>query len=724
MAAPYIVSTIFRIKHTAKCRLLWPQCTLFSCHPTNPPLLPPRSTTLTGASTILRYLARASHEQAGVVAPLPPLFGRDALEAAQVDAWIDRAGALVPGLGLEPLAEAVSVYLAPRTFLVGRALTLADVAVWGALEATLQWDKLRKANAKLAHLGRWFDHVGATPALRAVSEALGPRRRFSTPKNGELGAAAGGGATGSFDIGLQGAEMGRVVTRFPPEPSGYLHIGHAKAALLNQHIADLYRGRMLVRFDDTNPSKERDEYTQSIIADMGRLGLRYERITYTSDYFEELAECARRMIASGALYADDTPVERMREERMAGTPSARRDRPAAETAAIFAEMLAGSAEGARHCLRVRLDMSAPNKALRDPVVYRCNAQPHWRTGERYKCYPTYDFACPFVDALEGVTHALRTSEYKDREAQFYRILELQQAVWPGLPQVVIWDYARLAFIFTVLSKRKLTWFVEHGLVDGWDDPRMPTVQGIMRRGLKIEALREFILGQGASKNMTYQEWDKIWTINKKLIDPVCPRHTAVDATERVPVVLTNGPTSLETVTVPRHAKHPPAGTKTQQRTARIWWDLADAQSVAEGEEVTLMGWGNAIVRQIVRDERDAIVELRAELHLEGDFKKTKLKLTWLADTPDLVPLELHHFGYLITKKRLEEDDVFEDCVNRNSRTVAAALGDCNMARLDKGDVVQLERRGYYIVDATPATGADRVVLFNIPDGRTKNMPAM
>lgn len=181
-----------------------------------------------------------------------------------------------------------------------------------------------------------------------------------------------------------------------------------------------------------------------------------------------------------------------------------------------------------------------------------------------QCYPTYDFACPFVDAYEGVTHALRTSEYSDREAQFYWILKLQQQVWPELPDVVIWDYARLSFVYTVLSKRKLTWFVQNGVVKGWDDPRMPTVQGILRRGLKLEALREFMLTQGASKNITLQEWDKIWTINKKMIDPVCPRHTAVETVAKVPVTLAGAPE--EAVEVPKHAKYPPAGMKTQLRS--------------------------------------------------------------------------------------------------------------------------------------------------------------
>ncbi len=344
-----------------------------------------------------------------------------------------------------------------------------------------------------------------------------------------------------------------------------------------------------------------------------------------------------------------------------------------------------------------------------------------------QCYPTYDFACPFVDALEGVTHALRTSEYRDREAQFYWVLRLQQAAWPGLPDVRVWDYARLAFVNTVLSKRKLAWFVEEGLVDGWGDPRMPTVQGLLRRGLTVSALREFILSQGASKNLTTQEWDKIWAVNKKAVDPVCPRFTALEAAALVPVALAGAPEPAERVEVPRHAKHPPAGTRTQVRARAILLEQADAALIAPGEEVTLMGWGNAVVESLARagGAPGAPVEAAAaRLHLEGDFKKTKLKLTWLAAGAELTPLELVYFGPLISKRKLEEEDALEEVANRDSRRAVAALGCSNLRAVEKGTILQLERKGYFIVDVAhdPAQPEAPAVLLNIPDGRAKNMP--
>merc|ERR1719387_2558044 len=225
---------------------------------------------------------------------------------------------------------------------------------------------------------------------------------------------------------------------------------------------------------------------------------------------------------------------------MEGIDSARRTRSPADNLAIWDQMKLGSPDGLKNCLRIKLDMQNPNKALRDPVCFRCNLTPHHRTGTAYKVYPTYDFACPYVDSAEGVTHALRTIEYKDREAQFKWILKLQQEVEPSLPNVNIWEFSRLNMVNTVMSKRKLQWFVDTGRVSSWTDPRFPTVQGLLRRGLTVPALRDFILQQGASKNTTNQEWDKLWTLNKKLIDPVCGRHAAVVADKRVPVDLVNG----------------------------------------------------------------------------------------------------------------------------------------------------------------------------------------
>lgn len=682
---------------------------------------------LVGLPLILRYIARSSK------AGQDGLYGGGALSACQVDYWLDYASSVVPGASFEAVCASIDSYLSLRTFLVDYTVTLADIVIWGQLLACPIWKKI-SSSGKVPHLARWFAFMSDVPQLKAASEQYDARGR---PKPAAApttsGAAASGsdagapaknaGDTGSFDVNLPNAVHGAVVTRFPPEPSGYLHVGHAKAALLNQHFADMYGGRLLVRFDDTNPSKEKDDYVENILKDIRDLGLRHDKVTYTSDYFPQMLELAEKLIKAGVLYADDTPVDDMRQQRTDGIESARRNRPVDENLRLFGEMQKGTEEGLINCLRFKMDMTALNKALRDPVAYRCNLTPHWRTGTKYKVYPTYDFACPFVDALEGVTHALRTSEYRDREAQYYWVLKEQQKVWPGLPHVNIWDYARLNFQYTVLSKRKLTWFVETGRVASWDDPRMPTVQGVLRRGMQIEALREFIISQGASKNITYQEWDKFWSINKRVIDPVCPRHTAIVTADRVAVTLTNGPAEPELVTVPKHKKYPPAGKKTLIRTSTIWLEQVDARTVTEGEEVTLMDWGNAFIRTITKDASGNVTSISAELHLEGDFKKTKLKLTWLADSDELVPLQLVDFDYLITKWKVDEEDEFETLVNEQTRFDTAAVGDTNMRSLQKGDIIQLERKGYYRVDEPLLKAGKPIVLFNIPDGRTKKSPS-
>ncbi|KAK9829157.1 hypothetical protein WJX72_004236 [[Myrmecia] bisecta] len=670
---------------------------------------------LEGLVSILRFLARSATTPSGI-------YGRDALSATQIDEWLDFANSLVSGGGLEGACAVANHYLSLRTYLVGYALSVADIACWGQLQGLLQWDKLKRSGSH-PHLARWTELVGGVPELAEVLEQHAPKRRRTAGEvNKDAASGRGGGDTGSYNIDLPDAVEGKVVTRFPPEPSGYLHIGHAKALLMNQYIANMYKGKMILRFDDTNPTKEKDEYVESILADVALMGVTYSRLTYTSDYFPQLLEVGEKLIRSGKMYADDTPVEQMREmreERMHGVESKRRSRSVEENLAIWQQMQAGTEEGLTNCMRFKMDMSAPNKALRDPVAYRCNLTPHLRTGTKYKVYPTYDCACPFVDAYEGVTHALRTSEYKDREEQYKWVLRAQQEVWPGLPWVHIWEFSRLSFVHTVLSKRKLTWFVATKRVDGWDDPRMPTVQGILRRGMTLEALKEFIISQGASKNMTLQEWDKVWTINKKQVDGTCARHTAVVSDNRVRLTLTNAPEQPEVVSVPRHKKYPPAGVKATTRSKVILLDQEDAQAVSEDEEVTLMDWGNAIVRRIVRDAAGVVTSMEGELHLEGSVKTTKLKLTWLADMAELVPLTLTDFAHLINKKKVEETDDFEACVNDVTKWETAALGDANMRNLQRGEVIQLERKGYYIVDQPLVRPSKPVVLFAIPDGRTK-----
>jgi glutamyl-tRNA synthetase len=305
------------------------------------------------------------------------------------------------------------------------------------------------------------------------------------------------------------------------------------------------------------------------------LGIKPDRVTYTSDYFQQLYNTCQRMIAEGNAYADDTDPEVQKTDRLNRLPSKRRDRPSEESLAIFEEMKDGSDFGKRHCIRARIAFDSLNGAMRDPVIYRfpnfeskdpgqeAEVLPHHRTGRTWNIYPTYDFACPVVDSIEGVTHALRTTEYADRNAQYQWFLEIL-----NLRPVQLWDFARINFIRTFLSKRKLTKVVDTGVVTGWDDPRMPTIRGILRRGLTVPALREFMLKQGPSRNAVTMDWTILWATNKKAIDAVAPRHTAVETNHSVVATISGGP---ETPTRSRNQntpKTPPSAPRPSPTPAR------------------------------------------------------------------------------------------------------------------------------------------------------------
>ena len=318
--------------------------------------------------------------------------------------------------------EHLDTQLNLRTFILGGLhYTAADVACWGALRSNGMVGSIIK-NKVDVNVSRWYTLFELDPLFHEAHESL-------TKSLQELKKAATSGKKkevhkANFEIDLPDAKMGHVVTRFPPEPSGYLHIGHAKAALLNQYFAQEYKGKLIIRFDDTNPSKEKEEFQDSILEDLSLLGIKGDRITYSSDYFQEMYDMCVTMIKEGKAYCDDTPTEKMREERMDGIASARRERTVEENLKIFTEdMKNGSEEGLKNCVRAKIDYAALNKTLRDPVVYRCNLTPHHRTGSTWKIYPTYDFCVPIVDSIEGVTHALRTIEYRDRNAQYDWMLE-------------------------------------------------------------------------------------------------------------------------------------------------------------------------------------------------------------------------------------------------------------------------------------------------------------
>lgn len=503
---------------------------------------------------------------------------------------------------------------------------------------------------------------------------------------------------------------------------GYLHIGHAKAALLNDYFAnEAFDGKLIVRFDDTNPSKEKQEYEDSIVEDVKLLGIKITRITHTSDYFQQIYETAERLIREGNAYADDTDQEIQKSDRKNRLPSARRDRPAEESLAMFKEMKEGTELGKKHCIRARIAYESSNGSMRDPIIYRFpnwqgkEPAPHHRTGWTWNIYPTYDFACPVVDSLEGVTHALRTTEYADRNEQFHWFLNTLD-----IRRVNLWEFSRINFIKTFLSKRKLTKVVETGKVSGWDDPRMPTVRGIIRRGLTVSALREFMLLQGPSRNIVTMDWALIWNINKRALDPVVPRFTAVEKKDVVLATITGGPETPYFEERPKHVKNPDVGTKQVKFANKVFIDQVDVAALSKDEEFTLMSWGNAIVRGLDKTV-SPITSLELELHLAGDFKTTKQKMTWLAENDGkLVEAELWDFDYLITKDTLDKDDDLDAFLNPNSATMTEAICDASVGELKAGDFLQLERKGYFRVDKAVGEGpGGKAVLFKIPTGTTK-----
>ncbi|TDL29172.1 glutamate-tRNA ligase [Rickenella mellea] len=609
-------------------------------------------------------------------------------------------------------------HLALRTFLVGHELSVADWLVWGSIKGSLKPLGVMKGG-KHPHLLRWYTYIETLDSTQSILSELADAR--------SRGVKSKSHTASSFTLGLQDAVRGQVVTRFPPEPSGYLHIGHLKAAILNQHFAEMYDGKLIVRFEDTNPSKEKSEFEDSILEDLAALGIRGDRITHTSDHFDKLYECALQMINTGNAYTDDTEREQMQKERMDGIPSARRDAPISENLANFMLMTKGTPEGLKFCLRAKLSVDDPNKAMRDPVIYRCNvAVAHHRTGDKWKVYPTYDFACPVVDAIEGVTHALRTNEYRDRNPQYHWMLDAL-----GLRKVNIWDFSRLGFVYTFLSKRKLRDCLELGLARGWDDPRFPTFRGIRRRGMTVTALRQYMLAQGPSQNQILLEWDSIWSMNKKIIDPVAPRFCALVKEGIVKVHVAGAHKSPQVVSVPKHKKNPDVGTKSTILSDTIYVEQVDALTFAVDEEITLMDWGNAIVRTITRNAKGGIESLDMELHLSGDVKTTDKKITWLSvpSPPQTLPsVTLLDYDFLITKRKLEKDDSVESCANKETEFRVDAFADGNVKDLRKGDVLQFERKGYFVVDAIISGeekgkegGEWRMECIRIPDGRAAGL---
>ncbi|XP_053918568.1 bifunctional glutamate/proline--tRNA ligase isoform X4 [Cuculus canorus] len=663
----------------------------------------------TDVNSIARYLAR--------VAGSSGLYGSNLLEHTEIDHWLEfSATKLSTASQFLSAVQELNHCLSLRTYLVGNSLSLADLCVWAVLKDNNIWQEQLQQNKAPVHAKRWYSFLEVQHAFQSVGAKWAsetPKVKMATEKKADVG---------KF-VELPGAEMGKVIVRFPPEASGYLHIGHAKAALLNQHYQVNFKGKLIMRFDDTNPEKEKEDFEKVILEDVAMLHIKPDQFTYTSDHFETIMKYAEKLIQEGKAYVDDTPAEQMKAEREQRIESKHRNNCVNKNLQMWEEMKQGTEYGQTCCLRAKIDMSSNNGCMRDPTLYRCKNQPHPRTGSTYKVYPTYDFACPIVDSIEGVTHALRTTEYHDRDEQFYWIIEAL-----GIRKPYIWEYSRLNLNNTVLSKRKLTWFVNEGLVDGWDDPRFPTVRGVLRRGMTVEGLKQFIAAQGSSRSVVNMEWDKIWSFNKKVIDPVAPRYIALLKDAVVPVNIPEAQEEMKEVA--KHPKNADVGLKPVWYGSRVLIEGADAETLTEGEVVTFINWGNIIITKLSRNSSGKIVSIDAKLNLENkDFKKTT-KITWLAETrrAPLIPAVCVNYEHLITKPVLGKDEDFKQYINRNSKQEELMLGDPCLRDLKKGDIIQLQRRGFFICDqpyepVSPYSCKDApCILIYIPDGHTKEMP--
>jgi bifunctional glutamyl/prolyl-tRNA synthetase len=660
------------------------------------------------------------------------LYGDDIEVTTQVDSWLTfTIGQLANHNEFKNALNYLESVLAPITFLVANRISIADYILYGALYTNGHWQGFMQTGKEFANITRWYKFIESRDEVQSAVKSLPKDINIKATKYEETPATLRQGKATKGDnqpkqakdegkfIDLPGAEMGKVTVRFPPEASGYLHVGHAKAALLNQHYQQHFQGKLIMRFDDTNPAKEKEEYEDVILEDLKMLRVKYDHFSRTSDHFEIILGYCEKLIKDGNAYVDDTDAETMKAERETRTESRNRSNPVAQNLKMWEEMKKATASGLKCAVRAKMNMKSDNGCLRDPTIYRCKPESHPHTGDKYKVYPTYDFACPIVDSIEGVTHCLRTTEYMDRDDQFFWFIDAL-----GLRRPHIWAYARLNLTNTVMSKRKLTWLVDEGIVEGWDDPRLPTVRGVLRRGLTVDALKMFIIAQGSSRSVVFMEWDKIWAMNKKVIDPVAPRLTSVDKAYHVEVRVKD--VKAESVQADKHPKDPEVGKKTIWRGPILVIDGVDAETLKEGENTTFINWGNLKIDKIHKSG-NKVTAIDATPDLSNmDFKKT-LKVTWLAKVDNeasakFTPTVCTYFDHIITKPVLDRNDEFKDFVNRETRTDIDMLGDPELRHLKKGDVIQLQRRGFFIVDQ-PYQGPSPNIckpspirLISIPDG--------
>ena len=515
-----------------------------------------------------------------------------------------------------------------------------------------------------------------------------------------------------------GKHGGRVATRFPPEPNGYLHIGHAKSICLNFGIAEEYSGICNLRFDDTNPETEDEEYIAAIQADVRWLGFDWaDRVCHASDYFEALYGYACDLISKGLAYVDSQSAEQIRTTRGSltepGQPSPYRDRSVAENLDLFARMRSGEfAEGA-HILRARIDMASPNINMRDPALFRIRHARHHRTGERWKIYPMYDYAHCVSDALEGITHSLCTLEFEDHRPLYDWILG--QLNVPSHPQQI--EFARLELNYTITSKRKLLSLVRDGHVGGWDDPRLPTLQGMRRRGYPPAAIRSFCERVGVTKKQTVIDMAVLENCIREELDRSAPR--ALVVLDPVKVVIENFDAArVEWLEVQNHPKDPSLGTRRMPLTREIFIDRDDFMEdppkkyhrLAPGAEVRLRFSYVIRCTEVVKDADGRVSELRCQYDpttaggQNPDGRKVKGIIHWVSARLGLA-LEVRLIDRLFDVPDPAAQDDFLAHLNPRSLTVTHAARAEPALADSTASSFQFERVGYFCRDAVDSSAA-------------------
>jgi len=510
-----------------------------------------------------------------------------------------------------------------------------------------------------------------------------------------------------------------IVTRFPPEPNGYLHIGHAKSICLNFGIANEFGGRCHLRFDDTNPAKEEQEYIDAIEADVRWLGFDWgEHLYFASDYFEQLYAWAVHLVRTGNAYVDDLTADEIREHRGTLTEPGRnspwRDRPAEESLDLFERMRAGEFPDGARVLRARIDMAAPNIILRDPVMYRIVHAEHPRTGDAWCVYPTYDFAHGQSDAIEGITHSICTLEFEIHRPLYDWFIEHLPV--PSRPRQ--YEFARLNLTYVVMSKRFLLKLVNEGHVRGWDDPRMPTIAGLRRRGFPAEGIRNFATEVGVAKADSVHEMAMLEHSIRDVLNRQAPRRFAV--LDPVKLVIENYPEGeSEEMDVVNNPEDPAAGSRRVAFSRELWIERDDFMEepaprffrLAPGREVRLRCAYFVTCREVVKDAAGNVVELRCTYDPatrggdSPDGRRPKATLHWVS-AAHAVPAEVRLFDYLFSRPDPGTDgrDLFGDLNPESETVVTGAFVEPALAGAAVGGTVQFERLGYFAPDPDSTPG--------------------